>query len=467
MWKQTIDTGRPIILSAGGTPDLSVVCSRRRIGGGSFGTVFGIKNITLDEWTNTPVPDLAIKIYKSACSDDAISEYRVHRKLSLIGGFSASGVSLETPCMEKFKEISGIPYLGLSVVVALRYLHEYDNIPAIIMPKYARAASTHCFTPLDLVRYAGQMTTALEYVHGLRVVHGDINLTNVCMTRDRDFVLIDFGLASDMPESLPATYSDTYKTELEESVKSHPYFSVDPGRGFGATPRSDFEMLAYSILYAMIGTNSAVPRAIFGPLESEQTIWERKVFCFPSYSGMGLSSELALKCSTRLCDAAFSLAESHPIALERCCASTWVQPFIEYVWRMHYGGAVDYITLRAIAQDQLVPEYMAIDEPLRAFPLLCCVAVQVGVALGLSKDAVTPRVYECTHALFSWLDEAGNDNPFFVFEKWMSLQCRADTFISCIVHNYHSTANPVSFMYEFVPKLTTYQAKYAAAVETV
>jgi eukaryotic-like serine/threonine-protein kinase len=108
----------------------------------------------------------------------------------------------------------------------------------------------HPFAEAEVLRWAGELLDALEYLHSHEpaVVHRDIKPSNLKLTARRGIVLLDFGLAKG---AVGQTTSDT----LSRSVMGYsPHFAPpEQMQGERTDPRSDLYSLAATLYHLLTG----------------------------------------------------------------------------------------------------------------------------------------------------------------------------------------------------------------------
>jgi outer membrane protein assembly factor BamB/predicted Ser/Thr protein kinase len=127
----------------------------------------------------------------------------------------------------EFGEADGAPFLAMEYVpgVSLRQLLEAGPLP-----------------PERALHVLAQIAEALDYAHGMGVVHRDVKPSNILVDDDDHAVLIDFGLA-DMTE-------DTLLTADNAVLGTPHYMSPEQAAGRKADGRSDQYALA-AVAYEM------------------------------------------------------------------------------------------------------------------------------------------------------------------------------------------------------------------------
>jgi serine/threonine protein kinase/tetratricopeptide (TPR) repeat protein len=107
--------------------------------------------------------------------------------------------------------------------------------------------------PVDaVIRFGGQIASALEHAHQRGVIHRDLKLANIMATPQGDAKVLDFGLARRL-EELDLTRTSLAEAPLETTVGlagTLPYMAPELLEGKTASPRSDLWALGV-VLYEM------------------------------------------------------------------------------------------------------------------------------------------------------------------------------------------------------------------------
>ena len=105
---------------------------------------------------------------------------------------------------------------------------------AIVMPTYVRTvADSARLWPASLIDGSARMIQALEYMHGLGLVHMDVKGSNIFIDQAGDWYLGDFGSTRNIGENVLTTTPSFYPTSLS---------------GLPALPKYDWFMLLVAIL---------------------------------------------------------------------------------------------------------------------------------------------------------------------------------------------------------------------------
>ena len=159
-----------------------------RIGKGSFGKVFKIKysNQEGQEY------DLACKyIFKPNCSENIIKKY-LPREIDIM-------------CKISHRFIIGLHSIfqtDYSLFIFMRYCEQGDLL------EYLRK-NGGCISEALANAWFYQMSSAVEYLHSMNIVHRDVKCENILITRNMNIKLIDFGFAR------------STKMELEDDKQSN------------------------------------------------------------------------------------------------------------------------------------------------------------------------------------------------------------------------------------------------------
>jgi Protein kinase domain/Ankyrin repeats (3 copies)/Ankyrin repeat len=105
------------------------------------------------------------------------------------------------------------------------------------------------FTPVEVLRWAGQLLDALEYLHGLDppVLHRDIKPANLKLISPGQIVLLDFGLAKGSAGQMTHTGSSSVL------AYSPNYSPLEQMQGAGTDGRSDLYSLGATLYHLLTG----------------------------------------------------------------------------------------------------------------------------------------------------------------------------------------------------------------------
>ncbi len=151
--------------------------------------------------------------------------------------------------MERFRrEIQLLAALNHPNIAALHNAFAADGQLIMVMElvegEDLRSRSRRTRIPIaQLLDYAGQVLSALEYAHATGIVHRDIKPANIMVTASGAIKLLDFGIAT------KELTSDL--TVAGAVIGSPTHMSPEQVRGERATPRSDFYSLGVT-LYELI-----------------------------------------------------------------------------------------------------------------------------------------------------------------------------------------------------------------------
>lgn len=143
------------------------------IGRGNFGTA----HIALDKAKNEKVVIKQIPIELMSDSEKKMA----HSEVDLLS-------SLKHPHIVEYKE-SFLENEVLSIVMS--YCHNGDLAKTI----KEKASKTEYFEESQILKWFVQMVSAIQYIHGTKVLHRDLKTNNVFLTKENDVKLGDFGIA--------------------------------------------------------------------------------------------------------------------------------------------------------------------------------------------------------------------------------------------------------------------------------
>lgn len=317
----------------------------KELDSGGFGTIYEVISYTGAIRNHAGTTQLVVK----TCHDEkeAAEEASWYVKLNLVVD-AEDGTSHK---MRTFKATHGIDFLGVGVLYTVLPLVSMLS-SVLVLPRYGADGFSMTFTNATLRVLAADMTNALRYMHSRNICHSDVKLDNMCACKDR-FVLIDFGMAQQVPPQahpIP-TYNEKYTNNSKlhtESAQLSAYYSCDVSRGYGVSPRSDFESLVYALLKAATSSTNPAHRKL-----EYNNGWERKRQMWRSPSGIGLQQELADLAADNLIDTRVELCKKKREGKSGTglfAEALWLKPFIAEVLHTYYMKEIRYDTLLRFAR---------------------------------------------------------------------------------------------------------------------
>ena len=152
---------------------------------------------------------------------------------------------------ERFRrEIQMLGALSHPNIASLHNAFYHDGqlimVMELVSGETLRAKSTRTLLSVpDVLQYARQILSALEYAHNRRVVHRDIKPTNIMITAEDEIKLLDFGIA--------ITDRSSDLTAPGFIVGSITYMSPEQISGDKATVRSDLYAVGVTLYEVFTG----------------------------------------------------------------------------------------------------------------------------------------------------------------------------------------------------------------------
>mmetsp|Transcript_24293 Transcript_24293/g.43212 ORF Transcript_24293/g.43212 Transcript_24293/m.43212 type:complete len:366 (-) Transcript_24293:26-1123(-) len=208
----------------------SVVCNRfqimKKIGAGSFGTVYSAVNLDTGR-------EICLKVESvGARRLQLMNEARILRHLQ--GG---EGVAvMHSICTENNSNVLAMELLGPSLEVLLK--------------RCKRKLSLKTVLQIGL-----QMIDRIQYMHAKCYIHRDIKPDNFCMglgAKESTLYIVDFGLAKkfmDTKSKLHLMYR-----ENKSLTGTARYASLHSHQGLELSRRDDIESIAYNLIYLIKGS---------------------------------------------------------------------------------------------------------------------------------------------------------------------------------------------------------------------
>ena len=193
------------------------------LGGGSFGTVFRARDVTLDREValkvlrpGSPVP--ATMLLAEARAQAALSHPNVCTIYAVDSSLGAPMIVMEYVAGRPLSELLGKGPLPQEQATAL----------------------------------ARQVALGMAAAHAQGVVHGDLKPANILITATGTVKLVDFGLARRRLSGSQGEETEVWDTGLAGGISGTPaYMAPEQARGQPATPESDVFSLGV-ILYEMV-----------------------------------------------------------------------------------------------------------------------------------------------------------------------------------------------------------------------
>lgn len=225
---------------------------RRKLGGGTFGTVFAAWDMRLER-------TVALKILKRTLVDSreaALAEARVAARLNH-------------------------PH-----VCAIYSVEEIDGLSVIVMEYLDGSLLTHALEDLSrdrVPRLAAQIAAGLAAAHARDIVHGDLKPANVMITKEGTAKILDFGLSasqrlpvSDAPDDAPPETAAPDRrwaaADVDATIDHHDsatgkpagirgtlaYMAPEQAAGLPATAASDVFSLGLMLVEMLTGRRALV-----------------------------------------------------------------------------------------------------------------------------------------------------------------------------------------------------------------
>ena len=181
------------------------------LGGGSFGTVFRARDMTLDR-------EVALKVLRPG---------NQHSAASLLAEARAAAALIHPN------------------VCAIHAVDSNEGVPIIVMEFVAGRALSHllgrgALEPARAASIARQIALGMAAAHANGVVHGDLKPANVLVTQDGTVKVVDFGLARRTPSLASPDETTVWNPESEGGISGTPaYMAPEQARGEPPTQASD------------------------------------------------------------------------------------------------------------------------------------------------------------------------------------------------------------------------------------
>jgi serine/threonine protein kinase len=151
----------------------------------------------------------------------------------------------------------------------------------------------HVSIPLRIktgVHLGAQLVSLLERLHAANLVHGDIHLANICLDKDMELKLIDFGKANSVDWEMDVPW-------YSNMSYVHPLHSPWQMQGFTEARRDDMYRAVFAIADFIVDRKNLIVRAIAlaitNPLELFR--WKMEDFLFAPLEAMTRSAAAHLE----------------------------------------------------------------------------------------------------------------------------------------------------------------------------
>jgi serine/threonine protein kinase len=161
----------------------------KKIGNGKFGQVWLARDVTLDQ-------DVAVKVLDSSMSSvaDDLGEAKI-------------GSNLNHKNLVKVQYADVISHKGQEcVVIAMDYFEKGSIVNKL---------NSERFLPLvEVIKYMEGILSGLEYLHGRRIIHGDVKPQNILISNLDVGVLTDYGISCQFITSGPVPAKNAYNLHI-------------------------------------------------------------------------------------------------------------------------------------------------------------------------------------------------------------------------------------------------------------
>jgi serine/threonine protein kinase len=194
-----------------------------KLGGGSFGTVFRARDLTLDR-------EVALKVLRPGGP--------VPPAALLAEARAAAAVSHPNVCIIHAVDSSlGAPMIVMEYVAGRPLSQFLDEGP--VAPEQAAGLGR-------------QIALGMAAAHTQGVVHGDLKLANILVTPEGTVKIVDFGMARRSAPPVPGAATALWDPGLTGGISGTPaYMAPEQARGEAATPASDIFSLGV-MLYELV-----------------------------------------------------------------------------------------------------------------------------------------------------------------------------------------------------------------------
>lgn len=195
------------------------------LGAGGMGEVYRARDLRTGE-------EVALKIVAAALSHPA-GELRLLHEARRAAALSHPNIC----AIREVGQADGVPFIAMELL---------DGRPLSAVRRDGP------LSPSTVVRYAIDVTSALEHVHAAGLVHRDLKASNVVITSDDRAIVLDFGLAKRLPGGrVDASSMEPLTASHQGPPGTLSHIAPEILRGGAADPRADIWALGV-LLYQLL-----------------------------------------------------------------------------------------------------------------------------------------------------------------------------------------------------------------------